>query len=508
MALETLQHLIDGVSRDSETRKTLPVPSPLSGAADREIARGGPVEANLSVKSARTAGEAWRKVPGHVRAEILRKISHALEEKREEMARRIAQEIGKPLTEARREVERAASVFSLSADALRHLVGETYPADAYPLPEGNEERMLFTLREPLGVVVAISPFNFPLNLLSHKVAPALAVGNTVVAKPASPGSGTALRLAQLALECGLPPGVFNVVLGSGPEVGMSLVSHPGVRLVTFTGSVDVGRKVAERAGAGGKRVLLELGGMDALLVFDDAQLSEAVDAAVRGGFAFSGQVCTATKRVLVAEKLAPEFLRALTVRAEKLRIGSPLEESTEIGPLIDLPSLERVEAMVGEALEKGAHLVTGGRRVAEAPGPLYYAPTVLSDVPADARVVQEEPFGPVLPVQTFSEESEAIELANSTRYGLQASIFTRDLGQALRVVRALSVGSVHVNDPTTLRWDALPFGGVRASGLGREGVDRALREMTEEKLVSVRLGPRDRPPGTDFAGSAPATGNR
>lgn len=485
MPPEILRHIIDGTPRPSETGKSIPIVSPLTGNVSHEIARGGPVEANLAVKSSRVAGETWRKVPRHERSEILRHISKNILDHREDLARQIVSEVGKPLREARIEVERAASVFSMSADAVRHETGRSYPADAYPYPPGNERRMIWTRREPLGVVVAISPFNFPLNLLSHKVAPALAAGNTVVAKPASFGAGVGVALAGIALDSGLPPGVLNVVLGSGGEVGMSLVTHPAVRLVTLTGSVDTGRRVAERAGAGGKKVLLELGGMDPMIVFEDAPLDPAVDAAVRGTFAFSGQVCTATKRLLVASPVLDRFLEAFSAKVAGLVVGDPTEESTQVGPIIDSDSVARIEGMVADATERGAKLVLGGGRVRSELGPYYFAPTILSNVPGDARVVQEEPFGPLAPVQGFSDEEEAISLANSTRYGLQAAIFTSDIGRALRVARELQVGGVHINDPTTLRWDALPFGGSRASGWGREGVDSAIEEMSEIKLISL-----------------------
>ncbi len=487
MPPKVLPHLIDGVHRPSETGKTLPIARPLTGVVDQEISRGGPVEANLAVKGARTAGALWRGTPAHERAKVLLSISEKLLSAKDTLSRRIAVDVGKPIRDARIEVERAASVFTFAAEALRRPLGETYPADAYPLPPGNEHRMLFSVREPLGVIVAISPFNFPLNLLAHKVAPALAAGNTVVAKPASLGSAIGLALGDIALESGLPAGAFNVVLGSGSEVGMSLASHPAVRMVILTGSVETGRKVAERAGAGGKKVLLEMGGMDALVIFEDAPLGSAVEAAVRGAFGYSGQVCTATKRILVHAAVASQFLDQFVARVQGLRVGDPTEETTDVGPLIETAAVERVAAMVNDALEKGAKVRTGGSRTRVEVGPNFFAPTVLTEVPDDARVVQEEPFGPVVPVLTFSDEAEALERANSTRYGLQAAVYTQDLARALRMARDLQVGGVHINDPTTLRWDALPFGGVRASGIGREGVDRAIEAMSEVKLVSVNI---------------------
>ena len=404
------------------------------------------------------------------------------------MARRIAREVGKPITDARTEVDRAAGVFDLAADEIRHLTGETYPADAYPLPPGNERRLLFTLRDPVGVVVAIGPFNFPLNLLTHKIAPALAAGNPVVAKPTSSAPFTAVGLAEHAAAVGLPAGVLNLVLGPGGAVGNTLVEDPRTRLVTFTGSTEVGKGIAERAARHAKRLILELGGLDPFLVLEDAPLDVAAAAAVRGAFAYSGQVCTASKRILVSEKIADDFVQRFVERVKALRIGPALEESTQVGPVINGRAIERLDRLVGDAKERNATLLVGGGRLGGSEGH-FYRPTVLDNVPPEARVAQEEPFGPVAPILRFSDEKEALEIANGTSYGLQAAVYTNDLRKAFTLARKIRAGGVHINDPTNLRWDALPFGGVRESGLGREGVRSAMHEMTEVKLVSVNYDP-------------------
>jgi acyl-CoA reductase-like NAD-dependent aldehyde dehydrogenase len=479
---------LDGAPRAPSEGRYAPVVDPSTGAAFGEVAVGSVDDARAAVESAHAQEEAWAALPGHERARRLRGIRDRLAGDREGMARTIATEVGKPIADARIEVDRAAGVFDLAADEIRHLTGETFPADAYALPVGNERRVLFTLRDPVGVVVAIGPFNFPLNLLSHKVAPALAAGNPVVAKPTSAAPFTALRLAEHASAAGIPPGVFNVVLGPGGAVGGALIDHPATRLVTFTGSTEVGRGIAERAARGAKRVILELGGLDPFIVLADAPVDLAVSHAVRGAFAYSGQVCTASKRLLVAEPIADAFAQRLAERARGLRVGPALDEATQVGPVIDRSAVERLDRLVADARSRHATVLAGGAPIAGSAGS-FYAPTVLDRVPADAAVAQEEPFGPIAPILRFRTEDEAVAIANGTSYGLQASVYTNDLRRAFQMARRIRAGGVHINDPTTLRWDALPFGGIKESGLGREGVRYAMQEMTEVKLISVNYDP-------------------
>ncbi len=465
------------------------VRDPSDGSLLGPVALGGPEEAKAAAEAAAAAREGWATTPGFERARVLRALAARLRADRETLARLIAREVGKPIADARVEADRAAGVFEFAAEEIRQLVGESFPADAYALPPGNEHRLLFTLRDPVGVVAAIGPFNFPLNLLAHKVAPALAAGNPVVVKPTQAAPFTALRLADHAHLAGLPIGVLNVVIGPGGSIGEALIDHPAVRLVTFTGSTAVGKGIAARAGARAKRVILEMGGLDPLLVFDDADLSAALPAAIRGAFAYAGQICTASKRLLVAEPIADRFAAAVAERAGALRVGPALSETTEVGPVIDAKAVERLEGMVEEAKGRSAKILTGGVRADGPRGGHYYRPTVLDEVPLDARVVSEEPFGPIAPILRFRDEEEAIRIANGTPYGLQAAVYTRDLSRGMRLARRLRAGGVHLNDPTSLRWDALPFGGQGESGIGREGLRRAMFEMTEEKLVSVNFAP-------------------
>ncbi len=464
------------------------VVDPSTGQALGEAPVATSDEARAAVDAAAAVEDRWATVPGHERARLLRALADRLVADHAVMSRLIASEVGKPIVDARVEVDRAIGVYRLAAEEIRQLVGESFPADAYERPAGNESRFLFTVRDPIGVVVAIGPFNFPLNLLSHKIAPALAAGNPVVAKPTSAAPFTALRLAEHFAAVGLPAGVLNVVIGPGGSVGNTLVEHPRTRLVTFTGSTDVGKGIAERAGRGAKRVILEMGGMDPFIVLDDAPLDVVVPAAARGVFSYSGQVCTASKRLLVEESIADRFAHALAERARSLRVGPALDETTEVGPLIDPAAVERMEALVADARSRSADVLAGGTRPTGAGAGSFYAPTVLDHVSEEARVAHDEPFGPIAPILRFRTMDDAVRIANGTPFGLQATVYTRDLARGFRLAKRIRAGGVHLNDPTTLRWDALPFGGVKESGLGREGLRYAMQEMTEVKLISVNFG--------------------
>ena len=477
--------LIGGEWRAPAGGRYAPVRDPSTGRVVAEAPIASADEARTAVDAAADAEERWGRVPGHERARILRDAAERLRRDRDTLARLIATEVGKPIADARVEAERAVGVFQLAAEEIRHLGGESYPADAYERPAGNETRFLFSVRDPVGVVIAIGPFNFPLNLLSHKVAPALAAGNPVVAKPTSAAPFTALRLAEHLTAAGVPAGAINVVIGPGGTVGDTLVEHPRTRLVTFTGSTEVGKAIAGKAGARAKRVILEMGGMDPFVVLADAPLASTVDAAVRGVFSYSGQVCTASKRFLVDERVAEPFARALAERARALRVGPAMDEATQVGPLIDPAAVERMESLVGDARARSAKVLAGGERSRDRTEGNFFAPTVLDEVPEAARVLHEEPFGPLAPVVRFSDLDDAVRIANATPYGLQAAVYTRDLAKGFALAKRIRAGGVHLNDPTNLRWDALPFGGVRESGLGREGLRYAMEEMTEVKLISV-----------------------
>jgi succinyl-CoA reductase len=482
---ETGLLFLGGEWRRSRTDRWQEVRDPSTGERLGRVSVASKEEASAAVDAAAAVEESWGATAIHERARLLRALSDRLKADREEMARLIAREVGKPIVDARVEAERAVGVYQLAAEEARHLTGESFPADAYTYPAGNDRRFLFSVRDPIGVVVAISPFNFPLNLLSHKVAPALAAGNPVVVKPTSAAPFTALRLAKHVEAAGFPKGVLNVVVGPGGEVGDTLVEHPRTRLVTFTGSTQVGKSIAEKAGRTAKRVILEMGGMDPFIVLDDAPLDTTVAAAVRGAFGYSGQVCTASKRLLVSDVVADRFARAVADRAGKLKVGPALSEDTQVGPLIDAPALDRMDALIGDAVSHSANVLVGGARASELGPGNFYRPTVLDMVSGEAKIAQEEPFGPVVPILRFHDLDEAVRIANGTPYGLQAAVYTNDLQRAFSLAKRIRAGGVHINDPTSLRWDALPFGGIKESGLGREGLRYAMEEMTEIKLISI-----------------------
>ncbi len=458
------------------TGDPLTVRSPWDGTEVATIGTTRVEDVGGILDRARTALAEWRWTPAFKRARILERTSHLIEEHAEEIARLIALEGGKPLKDARVEARRGASTFRWASEEAKRTAGEIIEMDA---DEGGENRFGWTIREPRGLIVAISPFNFPLNLVAHKVAPALAGANVVVLKPASSTPLTALRLAELLTEAGLPEHVLQVVVGPGRTLGTALVKDDRVNMVTFTGSPPVGRQIASDAGM--KMVTLELGNNSATIVDEDADLELALQRVVAGGFSNSGQVCISVQRVVVHEKVYEEFLAALSASVAALKVGDPLDETTDVAALIDESETERVKAWVAEALDQGATLVTGG---IDERGELR--PTVLADVTRDMKVCAKEVFGPVLAVIRARDICEAIEISNDSEYGLQAGFFTRDLNKALYAAHHLEVGGVMINEVPTFRVDHMPYGGIKSSGMGREGVKFALTEMTELKMVMIR----------------------
>ena len=481
--------LIGGRWVQAESGRTMPVTNPATGRAVAEVPLGSREDAREAIDAANAARRKIAKLSAYERYRFLQRTAQLIEQNQEDLARTISIEAGKPIRDSRVEVRRAVVTFTSAAEESKRIFGEVFQPDAYPLPPGNENRLAFSIREPVGVVVGISPFNFPLNLLCHKVAPALAAGNAVIAKPTSETPLVALRLGEMLMEAGCPPGAINVVTGPGSTVGNELVENPGTDLVTFTGSTETGVGIYQLAAKRNKRVILEMGGMDPLIVLDDSDLQRAAQAASRACFGLSGQVCTASKRLIALEKIADKFTRMLTNIVEGFNVGDPLDEKTDVGPVINEPSLDRIRKLVTEAVDEGAKTTTGGRRMTDKAhrDGYYYEPTVLRDVTGEMRLLREEPFGPLGPVQTVEDDEAAIEAANSTIYGLQSSIYTEDIGRALRIAREIRAGGVMINDPTTLRFDNMPFGGVKMSGLGREGVRYAVQEMTEVKLINVNL---------------------
>lgn len=481
----TINLVING--KQVEKSETVPLISPGSGKVIGQISRGTREDAKEAIESSRKSFETWSETSLNKRAAILLKTAGLLRERLEDFAVALANEAGKPIKDSRTEVVRAAGVFTSAAqEAPRMLEGQVHRVDAYEYPTGNQDRMVFTTREPMGVVAAILPFNFPINSFAHKVAPALAVGNTVVVKPSIQTPLSATKMTSLLLEAGLPPGCVNLVTGQGAEIGDSLVEHHDIQLVTFTGSTEVGLKVASKAAMSAKRTIMELGGSDPVIVFEDADMDKVARTAVKGRFDYAGQNCNSSKRFFVQQGVADRFVRDFVDLTSKLNVGDPLLEATEVGPVISQSAVDDMVKFVSDAVGKGGKVLVGGKRI-DRPGS-YFQPTVVTNPSDDAAVMNEEVFGPIAPIATFETAEEALDKANALEYGLQAAIHTSDYRKALKLARRIRAGSVIVNDSTRLRWDALPFGGRKKTGFGREGVRDTMLEMTEQKLVSLNLG--------------------
>jgi len=481
----TVNLVINGKSVEKE--ETIPLVSPGSGKVVERISRGTEEDVKEAVEAATRAFESWSGTPLNVRSAVLLKTAALLKERVEDFARTLATEAGKPIRDSRVEVMRAAGVFTSAAQEVTWMLeGKLHRVDAYEYPAGNQDRMVFTMREPMGVVAAILPFNFPVNSFAHKVAPALAVGNTLVVKPSIQTPLSAAKMTALLSEAGLPPGCVNLVTGRSADIGDVLVEHRDVQLVTFTGSTEVGLQVASKAAMRAKRSIMELGGSDPVIVFDDADLDRATRTAVKGRFDYAGQNCNASKRFIVQTGIADKFTRGFADLTAKLRVDDPLLETTEVGPVISRGVLDEMAKFVDDAVAKGGKLLVGGKKI-DRPGS-YFEPTVISEFSDDAAVMNEEVFGPIAPIATFGTAEEALQKANASEYGLQAAIFTSDYKRALKLAKGIHAGSVIINDSTRLRWDALPFGGRKMTGFGREGVRDTMLEMTEQKLVSLNLG--------------------
>jgi acyl-CoA reductase-like NAD-dependent aldehyde dehydrogenase len=463
--------LIDG--EWVETGEWLEIRSPYSGDVVGRVAKGGAAEARRAVDAAARALE--HPLPAHKRAEILVKVAGLIGRRHEELARTISDEAGKPIKAARVEASRAMSTYTFAAVEARKLAGEMIPMDGAQAGEG---KLGFTLRKPIGVVGAISPYNFPCNLVAHKIAPALAAGCPVVLKPASQTPLSALFLAELELEAGLPAGWLNVVVGRASDIGDVLVEDERVKLITFTGSSDVGWGLQERAPR--KRVKLELGNSTPVIVAADADVEAAATKLAGNAFAFAGQSCISVQRIYVERPVYDAFVQAFVPKVEALTIGDPADDSTDVGPVIDEGARERILEWIEEAKASGAQLLAGGLE-----GKLI-RPTVLAGVADDQRVSCEEVFGPVVLVNPVDSVDEAIARANGTRFGLQAGIFTTSIDSALRAADGLEFGGVTVNEAPTFRSDQMPYGGIKDSGNTREGPAWAVREMTEERLVVIQ----------------------
>ena len=459
-----------------ETGETLDVTSPFDGSVVAQVAYGGADDARRAIDAGAKA--MLTPVPAHERAVVLDRLAAIVRDRRDEFAETISREAGKPIATARVEAERAVQTILFSAVEARSLGGEVIGMDAHPAGVGHAG---LVMRLPIGVVGAISPFNFPLNLVAHKVAPAFAAGCAVVLKPAGSTPLSALLLAQAFEDAGQPAGWLNVVVGRSSEIGDVMIEDERVRLITFTGSSAVGWKLRERAAR--KKVSLELGNSTPVIVLADADLEKAAASVAANGYAFAGQSCISVQRVYVQDAAYDDFVARLQPKVEALVTGDPLDPATQVGPVIDPPNRDRIIEWVKEAVGNGAKLLAGGDT--DESGLLR--PTLLGDVDLDMKVACEEVFGPVVTLARVRDLDEAVERANGTRYGLQAGIFTSNISTALQATRVLEFGGVTVNEAPTYRADQMPYGGVKDSGNTREGPAYAVRELTEERLVVIDL---------------------
>jgi len=427
--------------------------------------------------TAKEASEYARNMPTHLRVGVLRQVADQLQERHEEFAQVIAREGIKTIREARKEVTRCIETLRISAEEARRLGGEIIAFDQMP---GSENRFGYFKRLPVGVVLAITPYNDPLNLVAHKIGPAIAAGNAVILKPHSATPLSARNLVKLFAATELPTGVLQLVTGSGAIIGEQLVSDPRVRMVSFTGGPEVGHKILAQAGL--KKISMELGSNCPTIVMGDADMELALEATVSGAFWAAGQNCLHVQRIFIQQDHFEDFSKQFVARTRRLKMGDKMDETTDMGPMISEAATLKVSEFVQDAVACGARILTGG----ESEGP-YYQPTVLDKVSADCRISKEEVFGPVVALYAFSDMQEAIDSANDVDYGLQAGVFTRDLATAHRIADALNCGGVMINDSSDYRIDAMPFGGTRGSGLGKEGVAHAIHEMTDPKTYCFNL---------------------
>ncbi|MFD1037391.1 aldehyde dehydrogenase family protein [Virgibacillus byunsanensis] len=469
---------INGIEKSKEGRDEIEVLNPYNNELIGEISCATIDDVNEAVENADDVfHESMKKVPAYKRSEILRKTADLLESRSEEFTKLLSLEAGKPIGESRGEVARAIQVLRFSSEGAKSIYGEQIPMDS---AVGGENQIGITKRVPLGVVAAITPFNFPLNLVLHKVAPAIAAGNTIVLKPAEKTPLSPVLLYKLFEEAGLPKGAFNIVMGTGQELVKPLVTHSKVKKVTFTGSGVVGWKINEMAKK--KKVTLELGANAPNIIFEDGDLDVAVNAIVMGGFTYAGQTCVSAQRIYVHQEVHDQFKEKLVKKIKALKTGDPLDESTNVGPMITEDAAVRAESWIKEAVDQGANVLTGGKRDGG-----ILEPTVIDDANPEMKVVCAEVFAPIVSILPFKSEEEVIEYANDTDLGIHAAVFTCDINRAMRLADSLEASGVWINDVSTRRYDHIPYGGIKNSGIGKEGVKYAIEEMTDIKFIGIKL---------------------
>jgi acyl-CoA reductase-like NAD-dependent aldehyde dehydrogenase len=460
-----------------ERAERIEVLNPFDGTVVDTVPKATVRDVDLALATAVEGAKVMRKIPGYDRSLILKKAADLIEQRSDELARTITLEEGKVIGEARFEVSRSVQTLTLSGEEAKRLSSEVVPLDGAP---GSGNRFGFTLRIPCGVVVAISPFNFPLNLVAHKVGPALAAGNSVVIKPATDTPLSALKLTEILLDAGVPQAAIQCVTGSGSEIGDALCSDPRVRKITFTGSRDIGERICHIAGL--KKVTMELGSNAPLIILPDADINKVSQAIVATGYSNAGQVCISAQRILALRPVYDDLLQALKPKVQSINTGNPLDEGTKMGPMIREEDAIRVESWIREAVDTGAKVLVGGQRSGT-----VFAPTVVTDVEPTMRISYDELFGPAVAVSPAESIDEAIALANDSKYGLSAGIFTQNLDWAMKFAREVDSGNLHINWGPQWRADLMPYGGLKESGFGKEGPQYAVQEMTELKMVVLHL---------------------
>lgn len=473
----TFKNLVDGKWITSESNKYIDIYSPVGNCLVGKVPSMTKEEVEFAINNAKEAQKTWKNVPVSERAEILYKAADLLVEKVDDMSDIMMREIGKDKKSCESEILRSADYIRFTADTAKNLSGESIPGDSFPGFKKN--KISLVTREPLGVVLAISPFNYPVNLAASKIAPALVAGNSVVLKPATQGSLCGLYLAKIFEQAGVPAGVLNTVTGRGSEIGDYIVTHPLIDFINFTGSTEVGTRISKITSM--VPLLMELGGKDAAIVLKDADLDLAANNIVSGAYSYSGQRCTAVKRILVVDEVADELVEKVKEKVEKLKVGNPVD-GAEVVPLIDNKSADFVWDLIEDAKNKGAHLLVGGKREEN----LIY-PTLFDYVTTDMRLAWEEPFGPVLPIIRVKDKDAAIEIANKSEYGLQSSVFTENINEAFYVADKLEVGTVQVNNKTERGPDHFPFLGVKSSGIGTQGIRYSIESMSRPKATVINI---------------------
>lgn len=474
------RNLYNGEWVATRSNNLIEIKSPIDGSLVGKIQAMTRDEVDQAIENTKVNFREWAQMPVYKRAEIFYKAAEMLEKHAETIADVIVMEIAKDKKSAVSEVIRTADFLRYTADVGKSMEGEAISGENFP--GGSKNKMSYVTRVPLGTILAISPFNYPVNLSVSKIAPALIGGNAVLLKPPTQGAISALHLAKILNDAGLPKGILNTVTGRGSDIGDYIVTHPGINFINFTGSTEVGKHISKIAGM--VPLLLELGGKDAAIVLEDADLDFAADNIVSGGYSYSGQRCTAVKRIIATDAVAEKLVPKLVERIEKLSVGDP-RENTVIGPLINTKAADFVQSLIDDAVEKGARVMIGNKREEN----LLY-PTLVDNVTTDMKLAWEEPFGPVLPFIRVKDMEEAIEIANRSEYGLQSSVFTHNIDDAFYIANRLEVGSVQINNKTERGPDHFPFLGVKSSGMGTQGVKYSVEAMTRPKAVVVNLGPR------------------